>query len=270
LVVKLYGTRDRRAEKAEFAAAWLPRLATRGYPVPRTIWHGVVAPGRYAVVQTRLPGEPLRTHAVVPADRVTDEALEQILALVELQEGADATSDELAGRDFSAWQENVVFEGWGHWWVKAASAGSAAESFVERLSSLVRPLAGLRLRRGDFTHNDLNLSNILADGGRVTGVVDWDEAGFGCRAGDLVGLAFDCEFVARRDPHSHRRDVTTALVSRAHAIAGADAVAVLTAYSALGRLATGVDRGWSSARDADDTVAAGSALLELIYPPAGR
>jgi aminoglycoside phosphotransferase (APT) family kinase protein len=31
-------------------------------------------------------------------------------------------------------------------------------------------------------HNDLNLSNILTDGARITEVVDWDEFGLGSRA----------------------------------------------------------------------------------------
>jgi len=69
-----------------------------------------------------------------------------------------------------------------------------APALTARLRGLVGPLEGVALPRGDFTHNDLNLSNILVADGRVSGVVDWDELGFGSRAGDLVGLAFDCAF----------------------------------------------------------------------------
>jgi hypothetical protein len=34
---------------------------------------------------------------------------------------------------------------------------------------------GARLPPVDYGHNDLNLSNVLTDGVRITGVVDWDE-----------------------------------------------------------------------------------------------
>jgi aminoglycoside phosphotransferase (APT) family kinase protein len=34
-------------------------------------------------------------------------------------------------------------------------------------------------------------SNILSDGEKITGVVDWDEFGLGSRALDLVVLALD-------------------------------------------------------------------------------
>jgi aminoglycoside phosphotransferase (APT) family kinase protein len=51
----------------------------------------------------------------------------------------------------------------------------------------------LRLPPADFAHNDLNLSNILTDGERITGVVDWDEFALGSRALDLVVPALDCE-----------------------------------------------------------------------------
>lgn len=55
------------------------------------------------------------------------------------------------------------------------------------------PVWGLRLPPHDFTHNDLNFANVIGDDQRITGVVDCDEFGLGCRAIDLVLLAFDCD-----------------------------------------------------------------------------
>lgn len=252
LVVKLQTRADRRAEKTSFAETWLPRLGERGYPVPRFVWHGPVGEALYAVVQTRLPGEPLRRggETVSPP---SDALLAELLALVELQEDAGASAAELAARDFASWQEHVVFDGWGGWWDAAAEV---APELTERFARLVRPLEAVRLPRGDFAHNDLNLSNILVADGHVSGVVDWDELGFGTRAGDLVGLAYDCAFAGARD-------TTTLLLERARDLAGPDAVAVLFAYSALGRLAVGQSRGWGTAfRDRD--IAAGAFLVDLV------
>jgi phosphotransferase family enzyme len=100
--------------KTQWCAAHLPALGARGYPVPTTLWHGMISAGWHVTVQNRLR----------------------------------------------------------RW---------------------LQPVWGLRLQPADYANNDLNLSNILTDGARITGVVDWDEFGLGSRALDLVVLALDCE-----------------------------------------------------------------------------
>jgi aminoglycoside phosphotransferase (APT) family kinase protein len=47
------------------------------------------------------------------------------------------------------------------------------------------------LPTSDLVHGDLNLGNVLARGGAITGVVDWDAIGLGSRAVDLTGLLCD-------------------------------------------------------------------------------
>ena len=59
---------------------------------------------------------------------------------------------------------------------------------------------GLRLPPADYANNDLNLSDILTNGQRITGVVDWDEFGLGNRALDLTALAFDLRARRRSRP----------------------------------------------------------------------
>jgi hypothetical protein len=72
-------------------------------------------------------------------------------------------------------------------WSKSGAAGPGQTAGRGR-----HPGRGLRLPPTDFTHNDLHLSNVLTDGERITGVIDWDEFGLGTRALDLVVLGFDC------------------------------------------------------------------------------
>src|SRR5262249_19611604 len=55
----------------------------------------------------------------------------------------------------------------------------------------IAPARGHRLPGGDVVHHDLNLSNVLVSGGVITGIVDWDHAGTGCRATDLATLLFE-------------------------------------------------------------------------------
>jgi aminoglycoside phosphotransferase (APT) family kinase protein len=244
LVVKVSPADDRRPEKLAFAAEWLPRLAARGVPVPRILWHGPAGSGWWAAVQTRLPGEALRVGLQV--GELPPGFAEDALALVELQADAGASADELAARDFSAWQEGVVFAGWGGWW---DDAEQVAPALARRVAASVRGLEGTSLPRRDFTHNDLNLSNILCADGRIVGVVDWDELGFGTRAGDLVGLAFDCA-AFELDGLPER------LLAAARTLVGDGATAVLVAYTVLGRLGSGSARGWSEASAARDAAGA--------------
>ena len=57
------------------------------------------------------------------------------------------------------------------------------------------PLTG-----GDIVHGDFAPENVLADRGRLSGVVDWEQ----CRAGDarfaLIGLLFDVDLGAKAAP----------------------------------------------------------------------
>ena len=162
-------------------AAWTPRalaaLAGRGYPVPRTLWHGLLDERWSLVVLERLPGEPLRT--------LDDSTLEALLALVDLQR--DLVVDP-GGWDSAGWIERVLFERWEGWW---EAAEAAAPETCRRLHAFVEPARGYRLPGGDLVHGDLNLANVLAEGDTITGVVDCDAVGYGSRGADLAGLLFD-------------------------------------------------------------------------------
>ncbi|HTR91780.1 MAG TPA: phosphotransferase [Trebonia sp.] len=90
----------------------------------------------------------------------------------------------------------------------APRAGPAAGLLCTRIRDWLRPVWGLRLPPADFAHNDLNLSNILTDGERITGVIDWDEFGLGSRALDLIVLALDCQQPAGCSRRPHPPSVT--------------------------------------------------------------
>jgi hypothetical protein len=179
LVVKLrHG--DRADEKTSWLATHLPRLAERGYPAPRILWHGPISVHWYAVVEERLPGTPVHSLA--------DEQLLALLDLVELQ--ADAAIAP-GPRDFGSYVSNVLFDDWDGVWHDANSTRRTAALCAD-LTNLLRPIRGHPIVGLDFAHNDLNLSNVLSDGRTVTGIVDWDEFGLNNRAADLTALAFDC------------------------------------------------------------------------------
>lgn len=126
---------------------------------------------------------------------------------------------------------NVLFDDWDHVWRDAERASPAANQLCARLRRWLAPVWGQRLPAIDYANNDMNLSNILSDGDRIMGVVDWDEFGLGSRALDLVAIAFDCE---RTGAH----DATLIVLERAAAISGAEGLRQLISYRSIAHLAS--------------------------------
>jgi aminoglycoside phosphotransferase (APT) family kinase protein len=210
---------DRAEEKTRWCAAHLPALGARGYPVPAILWHGKIGAEWHVTVQNRLPGRPLGA--------LDGPMLDAVLRLVELQADAGIPAED---RDFTGYVANVLFDDWDEEWADAPQASAAAGLLCARLRRWLQPVWGLRLPPADYTHNDLNLSNILTDGARITGVVDWDEFGPGSRALDLIALAIDCE---RGGDHA----AADRLLARAARVAGGDGLRCLVSYRAIAGLA---------------------------------
>lgn len=214
---------DRAYEKTQWCAAHLPALGARGYPVPAILWHGMIRDQWHVTVQSRLPGRPL----FAPGAALNGPMLDALLRLVELQAGAGIRAGD---RDFTGYVANVLFDDWDNVWADAARACAAAGPLCARLRSWLQPVWGLRLEPADYAHNDLNLSNVLTDGARITGVVDWDEFGLGSRALDLVALAVDCE-------QCGDHVAADRLLARAAQVAGGDGLRCLVSYRVIGGLA---------------------------------
>lgn len=241
LVVKArYG--DDADRKTGWSAARLPLLAARGYPVPTIVWHGPARDQWHLTVQNRLPGRPLA--------RLDGRLLDEVLALVERQADAAIPAGE---RDFTGYIANVLFDDWDEVWADAGRAGGASGRLCERIRRWLEPVWGLRLPPADFAHNDLNLSNILTDGERITGVVDWDEFGLGSRALDLAVLALDCAELG------DRAAVDRLLAAAASAVGDAG-LRCLVSYRALATLAENLREGQEPQAD----IQAISAILDRL------
>ena len=224
-------------EKTKWCAETLPLLGARGYPVPEFVWYGSLDGDWHVAVQRRLPGRPVTA--------LTGPLLDALLDLVERQAEAGLAADD---RDFAGYVADVLFDDWDEVWDDAPRSCAAAEQLCERIRAWLRPVWGLRLPPADFTHNDLHLSNVLTEGERITGVVDWDEFGLGNRALDLVVLGFDCFRIG--EPHAADR-----VFAQAAAAAGPDGLRCLVSYRALAHLADERREG------GPDTVSASSAAL---------
>ncbi len=237
---------ERGYEKTAWCAARLPLLGARGYPVPAIIWHGMAPDHWHVTVQNRLPGYPLTT--------LDGRLLEEVLQLVGRQADAAIPADD---RDFTSYIANVLFDDWDQVWADAARAGGAAGPLCARIRRWLQPAWGLRLPPADYAHNDLNLSNILTDGEKITGVVDWDEFGLGSRALDLIALALDCE---QRGAHA----AADRLLARAASAVGSAGLRCLVSYRALAGLAEDTREGQPSQAE----IQAISAILDRLQAAA--
>jgi len=210
---------DNASAKTQWCAKHLPVLGARGYPVPAILWHGMISAEWHVTVQDLLPGRPLAA--------LDGPMLDALLRLVELQADAGFQEQE---RDFTDYVANVLFDDWEEDWTDAPRASAAAGPLCARVRRWLQPVWGLRLPPADYANNDLNLSNILADWGAITGIVDWDEFSLGSRALDLVALAFDCE---RADGHA----AADRLLVQAARVAGDDGLRCLIGYRTIASLA---------------------------------
>jgi hypothetical protein len=176
-------------ERIHRASLVTDHLRDRGYPVSRYRFHGVVD-DVYYTLREALPGQPIGTVSLAHLPR--------LLELNALQRG----SSPLAA---SNWPQSIVgsvLNGCDGYCVVASLDGysrttrallAEVQGHAARYSDTACPTA-------DIVHFDFNPVNILADDGRVSGVVDWDGTMTGDCTFDLVTLLF----YARRD-HEARR-----------------------------------------------------------------
>jgi Ser/Thr protein kinase RdoA (MazF antagonist) len=217
----------------------LAALAARGYPVAERLWHGRLDDESYVILEGRLTGLPLAT--------MDSETLDAFLALVELQAGIDV--DLEGGFDVARWVSLVLFDGWEGWWDAARGGSPAAESVCERLAALVEPARDVGLDQSDFVHHDLNLSNVLALDGRITGVIDWEGGGFGSRAVDLACLLFEWERLRLAGAPELPPDGADRILARMETVGGEAALRLAVTYRAVSVMGVTAsrDRRWFDA-----------------------
>jgi aminoglycoside phosphotransferase len=141
------------------------RLGSWTRLLPRTLASGEVG-GLHFVLESRLPGADLRAVAPGPArERVVDAA---VAAITDLQ----ARTAVVAPVDAA------TLEGWVHRpaaQVRRVTRGGHAAALDRLVAELVGDLAGRAVARS-WMHGDYNATNVLVDGSRISGIVDWCEA----------------------------------------------------------------------------------------------
>jgi Ser/Thr protein kinase RdoA (MazF antagonist) len=172
-----------RLDQVRFARAATRQLRQRRYPAPAYRVIGTALGGTYWM-QTALLGRPL-AHQTQRLPHL----LPRLLALHELHVGQAPTQSP------DVWPDEVVrtvlVGGEGYCRHEALREHSAAtRTLLQTLQALVIRHRGALPMRQDIVHFDFQPMNVLVEGERISGVVDWDGARVGDAAFDLATLLY--------------------------------------------------------------------------------
>jgi aminoglycoside phosphotransferase (APT) family kinase protein len=156
-------------------------LRSRGYPAPEYLGAGE-AEGTVFTVQRLLPGEVLDPALGGPPEQdLFAELLPGLLAAIELQAGAG----DLAEPSWPRWLLSTIETGGdGYCLHETMRQAEGTALLLERLRELARRNCEGPVRRDDVVHFDMNPANILHDGRRLSGIVDWNIPFNGACQGD--------------------------------------------------------------------------------------
>jgi hypothetical protein len=190
------------------SAALVDLARAAGVPAPRYELVAEVA-GATVVVQELLPGHP-------PA--VVDQALVDGMLAVSARCDGVLRACGLPQRELYLHRDGPGF------CLHGSLAGHSARTAA--LLARVRAVPLAQLPGDDLVHFDFHPGNVLVSAaGTVTGVVDWDGAGRGTRAFDLVTLLFT---LSRHAPH-----LTAPVHAAAAALAPPEVLTACWAHMAL-------------------------------------
>jgi aminoglycoside phosphotransferase len=161
----------------ERAKAATDHLGALGYPVPTYLHIGSMDEGTYWL-ETELPG--------LPVDHPTSGQISELLRLIELQKGQ--TISAVQGQDWGWYVTSVVFRGESGLVRVLMQFSSETSALAAQIEGLALGLDNKVLPNTDLVHGDLTIGQVLSRGDIISGVLDWDQVGYGDRTLDLVGL----------------------------------------------------------------------------------
>ena len=162
----------------ELAKDITDRLLSLNYPVPKYIHTGRIGKGLYWV-QQELSGKPLWQNPTV-------EQIKKVLSLLLLQKN-QAVSEK---QNYSLIIKDTVFGNRLGGLRSVQNYSLEMNKFLDTLMLSVKDLERLSLPKSDIVHGDFSYHQIMVDDGKITGIIDWQEAGCGDWLVDLTRLIY--------------------------------------------------------------------------------
>lgn len=162
----------------ELAKNITDRLLSLGYPVPKYIYSGRIGNGLYWV-QQELSGNPLWQNPTV-------EQIEKVLSFLSLQKNQAVSKKQ----NYSLIVKNTVFGNRLGGLRSIQNYSTEMNEFLENLTLSVKNLEGVSLPNSDIVHGDFSYHQVMVDDGKITGIIDWQDAGCGDWLVDLTRLIY--------------------------------------------------------------------------------
>ncbi|MFW6136020.1 MAG: aminoglycoside phosphotransferase family protein [Chloroflexota bacterium] len=164
-----------------------PHLAPRitdhlrplGYPTPKYLHTGWLNDEGLYWVMEQLPGAPLWRNPTVGQ-------VEKLVSLLRLQRDR-AVSEK---QNLSVFVKDVVFSGRYGKAQKLKTYSSDTRELLHQAMRSVRGLRNLSLPDEHIVHGDFSYHQAMVEDGRITGIIDWQEAGCGDWLIDLTRLLY--------------------------------------------------------------------------------
>jgi hygromycin-B 4-O-kinase len=174
-------------------------LSGTGIPVPEVLFHGRAGSLHYSITR-RMPGTPASDLAGEAADGLAPSLLDMLAAIHSVDTSGTAGFGP-AGND-----SNGLFPSWAAWLVSVRDEepewdffGAWHElfdtTFLERpvfdaASSRMEDLLPSCPEDRTLIHGNFGFGNVLVQDGRLTAMLDWQEAGYGDALYDIAWLDF--------------------------------------------------------------------------------
>jgi len=170
------GPTPARLHHMERLAATVDHLVARAYPTPRYLYYGADATDRRYSVQQFMPGKELGT--------LSPDTLDVLFALNHRHANVHIQTTQ----DWATYVRATVYEGESGWAELMGPHSPETAALWQGFERAAAPYRGVTLWDGDLVHSDFHTANVLVEDGQVTAVVDFENAGKGTRAQDLVTL----------------------------------------------------------------------------------
>jgi hygromycin-B 4-O-kinase len=167
-------------------------------PVPPVIDIGEAGVGWYAI-SARAPGSSLKRVPEAVHRSMVPAVTQALLALMDATPPKPGWGywDERGVGAFHSWSAHLLDilapadSGFYAGWTRLLVTGELDRALWDRLAIELHEPADLldAVRRG-VVHSDFGGDNIIADGGTITGVIDWGQAAYGDAVYDLANLTF--------------------------------------------------------------------------------
>jgi aminoglycoside phosphotransferase len=204
LVLKAWATPSLLSRHLPSALDRMARMRARGIPIPTVVENGHAAGCEYLLYEV-LAGQ-------WPA-RVTNGVLGGLLVCVDAER--DAAGERV---DQASVVRRMLTDGDPLSDIDPAVVNThpVGRRFLDEARTRLERCDPTELRGGDIVHGDFAPENLLVDGDRVTGVVDWERCRVGDAGFDMVGALYDME-IGEKAERQARRDFARALLDRVQA-----------------------------------------------------